>query len=88
MTVPREPYGPRPSYPAPANSSSGEAPRPEDEDGDAMDCPECGRRLPNMHARHKESIIHWGDRPLPANHETLVARQKQADLLGRDRPEY
>lgn len=86
MAFPRDPYGPRPAVPGGYGPQPEPTPEAPEADGNAYECPECGRELPNMDARRKESITHWGDKPLPVNHETLIARQKQADLMGEERP--
>lgn len=53
-------------------------------EGDA--CPECGAILDDKINREKHAIGHYGDEPLPVNHLTLVARQRQAAILGEDIP--
>jgi len=49
------------------------------------ECPVCGvsmeGRDPIGHAQ-----VHFPDNPLPNRPETLIARQQQAQLLGRDIP--
>lgn len=49
-------------------------------------CPECGKMLGDNVNNEKEAITHYGDEPIPANHLTLIARQRQAFLMGWEIP--
>lgn len=49
-------------------------------------CPECGVILDENVNREKHAIFHYGEIPLPVNHLTLVARQRQAFLRGDELP--
>jgi hypothetical protein len=77
VTPPRhnEPDEP-PSQP---NSDSDSAP-------DDARCPECNAILINQNEATKHAITHYGERPIPVYGSTLLARQRQAMLLGRDIP--
>lgn len=47
------------------------------EGADAMDCPECGRRLADMAQRRKEAMLHYGADNIPRypNHDTAANRK-------------
>lgn len=76
----------RPASPIVANGDGGGYDAPPSE-GEQARCPECNDVLENAHHAEKHSIIHYGLEPLAVNHGTLLARQRQAALLGETVPE-
>lgn len=50
-------------------------------------CPECGVPLDTVDVR-EHATGHYGYDDLPKHHDNLLARQRQALLLGEPLPEY
>lgn len=55
----------------------------ESPSGDAFTCEECGAELVDMDHRRKHAVQHYGEKPIPVYHNTRLARERQAALLGK-----
>lgn len=71
------------AYPPNQQPNSDGAPNEPEPQSDEFECQECGAHLVDMDQRRKHAVVHYGEKPIPVYHNTRLARERQAALLGK-----